>query len=508
MREVFFDEDTIYAPITPNVHSAISVIRISGDRAIEIVDSIFRGKKKLRDAKTHTLLYGNIIDENGEKIDDVLVAIMKKPNSYTGEDVIEINCHGNPLIVAKITELLKKKGSRMALPGEFTKRAVLNGKLDLIQAEAVNSLIMSRNLSNLKISRHILDGVLSQKINEIKENLLNLLAYLEVLVDHPEEDLANRDWNFIENSIKMSIESLKNILDKSKNSKFFVEGIKLCIAGKTNAGKSSLMNALIGEDRSIVSNIPGTTRDVVKEILSIEGVPVSIFDTAGIRESRNIIEREGIKRTIESIKSSDVILAVFDISSKITEGDIRVIDTIKEYAKEKHIFIVLNKVDKIVKLDDLIASKSNAISKNITYNSEELEEKAIQVIEKNKKILQFKENLNKILYKKINDFDYFFVSAKEGFGIKKLSKNIIQKVIGDVESEINNILINNERHKELIQEAILSLESSYNSAIDRMSEEFIAIGIRDALGYIGEMIGEITTEDLMDRIFKNFCVGK
>lgn len=488
MREVFFDEDTIYAPITPNVHSPISVLRVSGEKAIEAVDNIFRGKKTLKQAKTHTLLYGNIVDEKGEKVDDVLVAVMKKPNSYTGEDVVEISCHGNPIIVARIMDLLKKQGIRMALPGEFTKRAVLNGKLDLIQAEAVNSLIMSKNLTNLKISRHILDGALSQKINEIKENLLNLLAYLEVLIDHPEEDLAHRDWNFIESSLLNAINALRTILYKSKNSKFFVEGIKICIAGKTNTGKSSLMNALVGEDRSIVSNIPGTTRDVVKEITSIEGVPVSLFDTAGIRKSKNTIEREGIKRTIEIIKSSDVILLLFDISSKLTQEDIDVVETLKKFAENKNIFLVLNKIDKLVHN----LSNEDAIE---TYKSEKL-------LKAKKEILSFLE------INKVEVSETFFISARFGFGVKNLSKSIVQKVIGDVESEVNNILVNNERHRELIQQAIYSLEESYTSALDRMSEEFVAIGIRDALSYIGEMVGEVTTEDLMDRIFRNFCVGK
>ncbi len=489
MREIFFDEDTIYAPITPNVHSAVSIIRVSGEKSIESVDKIFRGKKKLKDAKTHSILYGYIVDEKEEKIDDVLVSVMRKPNSYTAEDVVEINCHGNPLIVTKILELLKNQNLRMALPGEFTKRAVLNGKIDLIQAEAVNSLIMSKNLTNLKISRNILNGNLSKIVNEIKEKLLDLLAYLEVLVDHPEEDLAERNWEFIENSIKNVIKKLKNILDKSKNSRFFTEGIKICIVGKTNSGKSSLMNSMLGEDRSIVSKIPGTTRDVVKEITSIEGVPVSILDTAGIRKSKNLLEKEGIKRTINSIKSSDVILLVFDISTKISKKDVSVIETIKNHAKEKNIFVVLNKIDKLTK---------KPIKNLDTFN-----------IEKNKKILKRKDDiLNLLKENNITPTEYFIVSAKKGIGIKKLTKTIVEKIIGDVETEVNNILTNNERHKELIQDTIKSLEEALEATKQKMPEEFIAINVRDSLSYIGEMIGEVTTEDLMDKIFKNFCVGK
>ncbi|MFN4244847.1 MAG: tRNA uridine-5-carboxymethylaminomethyl(34) synthesis GTPase MnmE [Brevinematia bacterium] len=490
MREVFFDEDTIYAPVTPNVHSAVSIIRVSGDRAIEVVDKIFRGKRSIRESKTHTLLYGNIVGKDGEKIDDVLVAVMRKPNSYTGEDVVEINCHGNPIIVSRILELLKWHGLRMALPGEFTKRAVINGKIDLIQAEAINSLIMSRNAVNVRISRNILDGSLSRIIGEVKEKLLDLLAYLEVLVDHPEEDLAHRDWEFIEDSIRYSISVLKKILDKSKNSKFFTDGIKICIVGKTNSGKSSLMNALLGEDRSIVSNIPGTTRDVVKEITSIEGVPVSILDTAGIRESKNTIEMEGIKRTIKSIESSDVILAIFDFSSEISEKDITVVETIKKYASDKNVFVVFNKIDKLV----------SGLSK---------EEEFIEEIKNNKKLLSRENKIVKLLQENgITPVEYFFTSAKMGVGIKKLAKTIVTRVVGDVEAEVNNILINNERHREMVEKTIDSLGEALESAIQKMSEEFIAIGVRDALAYIGEMIGEITTEDLMDRIFKNFCIGK
>ncbi len=489
MREVFLDDDTIYAPITPNVHSAVSVIRVSGDKAIDGVDRIFKGKKSLKEVRTHTLVYGDIVDENGDRVDDVLVAVMRGPKSYTGEDVVEISCHGNPLIVGKIMELLKKQGFRMALPGEFTKRAVLNGKLDLIQAEAVNSLIMSKNISNLKISRHILDGALSEKISQVKENLLNLLAYLEVLVDHPEEDLANRDWEYIESSLKTSIQILEEIVEKSKSSKFFSEGLKICIAGKPNVGKSSLMNALLGQDRSIVSNIPGTTRDVVKEITSIEGVPVSLFDTAGIRIARNVIEREGIRRTIESIKSSDVIVLVFDISSKLSEGDKKVIDTIREFAKDKNVFIVFNKVDKV------------------------LEERFFEIeyekgISDEKLLSKFRLDNYTSLLDGLEVVDIFFVSIKKMWGIRELAKSIIHRVIGDVNEEVNNILVNNERHRQLIEDTINALKESLESTYERMSEEFIAIGVRDALAYISEMIGEITTEDLMDRIFKNFCVGK
>ncbi|MCX8028541.1 MAG: tRNA uridine-5-carboxymethylaminomethyl(34) synthesis GTPase MnmE [Brevinematales bacterium] len=485
MREVFLDEDTIFAPITPNMHSAITVIRISGDKAIEAVDRIFKGKKRVKDMATHTLLYGNIIDKN-EKIDDVVVALMRKPKSYTGEDVVEISCHGNPIIVGRIMELLKAQGLRMALPGEFTKRAVLNGKIDLLQAEAVNSLITSKNLSNVKISRNILDGKLSEEIKSVKEELLNLLAYLEVLVDHPEEDLANRDWEFIKSSIKNCILKLKKLLARSQKSRFFSEGLKICIAGKTNVGKSSLMNALVEEDRSIVSNIPGTTRDVVKEIISIEGVPISLSDTAGIRRSKNPIETEGIKRTIDSILSADAIILVFDSSKKLSDSDINLVNMIKDYIRNKNVFVVINKIDTLVEVQKLQTTSEK-----------------LPILEKVKhKVSKIFEDAN------LNVSEYFLVSAKYRYGINELSKSIIKNLVGDVEDEINNILINNERQRKLIEDTISSLEEAYETTLNRMSEEFIAIGIRDALSYIGEMIGEVTTEDLMDKIFQNFCIGK
>jgi tRNA modification GTPase len=474
MREVFFDEDTIFAPITPNVHSAVAYIRVSGDKAIDIVDKIFVGKREFKSVRSHSIVYGRIVD-NDEVVDDVLVSVMLSPNSYTGEDVVEIGCHGNPIIVGRVMELLKRHGARMARPGEFTRRAVLNSKMDLVQAEAVNSLIMSNNLSSLKVSRKLLDGKLSERVVRLKEKLLDLLAYLEVLVDHPEEDLAHRDWNYIEETIKGCVTEVEDIIEKSKKSSFFTEGIKLCIAGKTNVGKSSLMNAILGEDRAIVSNIPGTTRDVVKEIMSINGVPVSVFDTAGIRESKNVIETEGIRRTIESIKSADVILLVFDVSSKITKNDILVVESIKKYADNKDVFLILNKID--------IASEE-AINKK---------EKEIQKLLDEYKLRYLKE---------------FKISAKEKVNIGELKNSIVETVVGNVNDEIENILLVNSRHKELMSDVLSSLREALEAAQDRMSEEFIAIGIRDALAYIGEMIGEITTEDLMDRIFANFCVGK
>jgi len=474
MREVFFDEDTIFAPITPNVHSAVTYIRVSGSKAIDIVDNIFEGKKELKALKSHSLVYGKIVDGD-EVVDDVLVSVMRGPNSYTGEDVIEIGCHGNPIIVGRVMELLKKHGARMARPGEFTRRAVLNGRMDLVQAEAVNSLIMSNNLSSLKVSRRLLDGKLSEKIVSLKERLLDLLAYLEVLVDHPEEDLASRDWNYIEGTIKGCIKEVEDIIEKSRKSSFFTDGIKICIAGKTNVGKSSLMNAILGEDRAIVSNIPGTTRDVIKEIMSINGVPVSIFDTAGIRESKNVIESEGIRRTVESIKSSDVVLLVFDVSSRITRNDILVVESIKRYAESKVIFLILNKID-------LVSS---------------------EVIRKKEK--EIRELLEKYDLRYLKVFE---ISAKENVNVGELKNSIVETVIGNVNEEIENILLVNSRHKELMNDVLSSLNEALEAAESRMSEEFIAVGIRDALAYIGEMTGEVTTEDLMDRIFSNFCVGK
>ncbi len=474
MREVFFDEDTIFAPITPNVHSAVTYIRVSGSKAIDIVDNIFEGKKELKALKSHSLVYGKIVDGD-EVVDDVLVSVMRGPNSYTGEDVIEIGCHGNPIIVGRVMELLKKHGARMARPGEFTRRAVLNGRMDLVQAEAVNSLIMSNNLSSLRVSRRLLDGKLSEKIVSLKERLLDLLAYLEVLVDHPEEDLASRDWNYIEGTIKGCIKEVEDIIEKSRKSSFFTDGIKICIAGKTNVGKSSLMNAILGEDRAIVSNIPGTTRDVIKEIMSINGVPVSIFDTAGIRESKNVIESEGIRRTVESIKSSDVVLLVFDVSSRITRNDILVVESIKRYAESKVIFLILNKID-------LVSS---------------------EVIRKKEK--EIRELLEKYDLRYLKVFE---ISAKENVNVGELKNSIVETVIGNVNEEIENILLVNSRHKELMNDVLSSLNEALEAAESRMSEEFIAVGIRDALAYIGEMTGEVTTEDLMDRIFSNFCVGK
>lgn len=309
------------------------------------------------------------------------------------------------------------------------------------------------------------------------------------MVDHPEEDLAERNWSYIEDTILSSINTLRDLIEKSRNSRFFVEGLKICIAGKTNAGKSSLMNALIGEDRSIVSNIPGTTRDVVKEIISIEGVPVSIFDTAGIRKSDDPLEQEGIRRTIRSIETSDIVVLVFDLSSNLSEEDSVVLETIREYARSKNVFVALNKVD-VFGLD-----LAPTTVDEVDLNNHEL-----------KKVVD-----DTVLFVKSSGVDvveYFLVSAKEGIGIKKLARKIVSSIVGDVESEVNNILINNERHRQLLEDTVSSLEDAYASVRDRMSEEFITIGIRDALSYIGEMVGEVTTEDLMDTIFRNFCVGK
>ena len=448
------EEDTIVALATPAGTGAISVIRISGSNSIDAADDIFRGRTSLKGVPTHTVHYGNVIDEKGELIDDVLVSVFRSPNSYTGEDSVEISTHGNPFISQKIIELLLSKNLRIAEPGEFTKRAFLNNRLDLAQAEAVADVINARTEVSLKGSRNQLDGLLSQKVNKLRESLLNASSFVELELDFAEEDVEFID----KKELIKRIDEIENEIDKLLATYSFGrvirDGVNVALVGKPNVGKSSLLNYILKESRAIVSEIPGTTRDVIREEVSIDGILFRLFDTAGMRVSDDAIEKEGVLRSREAVKNADQVLFIGDIEQSFSA---KLESEIKKLINSKNTIKVLNKID---------------LDKNISIDAD------------------------------------VRLSAKTGEGIDELFKVMKEKAIGRSIYSEKTAIVSNIRHYECLKRANESLIAAKESVEKKMSGEFIAVDLRNAEQNLAEIIGVVTTEDILNNIFSKFCIGK
>ncbi|HHW49137.1 MAG TPA: tRNA uridine-5-carboxymethylaminomethyl(34) synthesis GTPase MnmE, partial [Clostridiaceae bacterium] len=337
-----FENDTIAAISTPLGTGGIGIIRISGDDAFKIAEKIFKGKKDFGSIKSHTINYGKIVDpESGETVDEALLTKMEKPNTFTREDVVEINCHGGIVVLRRILALVLKEGARLAEPGEFTKRAFLNGRIDLSQAEAVIDLINSKTDESSKAAINQLEGKLSGKLKEIRNKLIELIAHIEVTVDYPEHDIEEITAEMVYKEVREIRGMLEKLLKSFERGRIIREGLKIVIVGKPNVGKSSLLNELAGKNKAIVTDIPGTTRDIIEEYINIKGIPVKIIDTAGIRETEDIVEKIGVDRAAEAIESADLVLMVLDAHEGIQHEDMAIIEKIKD---KKHIIIV-NKID-------------------------------------------------------------------------------------------------------------------------------------------------------------------
>lgn len=457
--------DTIAAISTSISSSGIGIIRISGEDSIGIADKLFKSKykKSLESVKTHTIHYGDIINPlDNEKIDEVLVSVMKEPNTFTKENIVEINCHGGVIVVQKILGLVLSNGARLAEPGEFTKRAFLNGRIDLSQAEAVIDIITAKTDLSLKSSVNQLDGSISKKIKDIRHSLIELIAHIEASIDYPEydiEEISNdnviRDMNSIE-------EDISKLLDTSDNGKIIREGIKTVIVGKPNVGKSSLMNTLLREDRAIVTDIAGTTRDVLEEYMNIKGIPLRIVDTAGIRNTEDIVEKIGVSKSKELLKDADLIIMMMDASSGFSSEDQSIIDLIKD----KKSIVLLNKVD----LD-------------IKTSVEEIKE------------------YNKHL-------DIIPISVKNEQGIEQIEEKIKDLFfLGNIQLN-DNIYITNVRHKTSLENALRSIEAVKESIKCGMPEDCWSIDLKNVYDYLGEITGDSVGENLIDQIFSQFCLGK
>ena len=458
--------DTIAAIATPMSHSGIGIIRISGTEAFTIIDKIYRSKKgtkkfkKLTEMESHTVHYGSIYDDE-TMIDEVLVLLMKAPRSYTAEDTVEIDCHGGILVMKRILETVIKAGARLAEPGEFTKRAFLNGRIDLSQAESVMDIIQAKNNFALESSIHQLQGSVSNKIKELRQKIIHEIAYIESALDDPEHISLEGYGDRLSEVILWLSEEIGKIIKSSENGELLKEGIQTVIVGKPNAGKSSLMNFLIGRERAIVTDIPGTTRDVLEEQILLDGILLNVVDTAGIRDTADLVEKIGVDKAKDYLQNADFIIYVVDGSASLDENDEEIIGLIEE----KKAVILLNKSDL-----------------EVVVEKEILEQKT------SKKVIS--------------------ISAKEGAGIQEFT-DYVKKLFFQGNLDFNDeVYVTNIRQKTALQESLESLRMVNDSIEANMPEDFYSIDLMNAYETLGSIIGEAVEEDLVNEIFSKFCMGK
>jgi tRNA modification GTPase len=456
-------DDTIAAIATPIGEGGLAVVRISGKSALAVADKSFlpvgKNSSKPTGAKSHTIHFGKII--RGEKvIDEVLLAVLRAPRTFTREDTVEISCHGGILPAKLVLDAILQNGARLAEPGEFTKRAFLNGRIDLAQAEAVADLIHSRTELALAAANEQLAGKLSQRINQLRDDLMHALAHIEAHIDFPDEDIAPDTKDKLLARLDEGVKFMDELLRTANEGQILRRGIRAAIVGRPNAGKSSLLNQLLGRDRAIVSPIPGTTRDTIEETANIRGLPVIFIDTAGLREARDQIEQEGIRRSRESLQSAEFILHVLDTSEPLAPAD----DSyIKEFAGKKRI-LVRNKVDLPAKLEKA-----------------EIQNLESEIVD---------------------------VSCATGQGIEQLKDEIKNLVwSGEIKAEMLQVMINS-RHQGALGRARDATQRAIDSLRDDLTLELVALELRIAVNYVGEIVGKTTTEDLLDSIFSTFCIGK
>ena len=459
--------DTISAIATPNGEGGIGIIRLSGPLAIPISTVLFHPSRQISDIKSYTIHHGQVIDpESNQVVDEVLLNVFRSPKSYTTEDMVEFNCHGGSIILRRVLELTLKHGARIADPGEFTKRAFLNGRIDLAQAEAVIDLIQAKSDIARQMAVDQLGGKLSQTIASINDQIIGLLAETEAMVDFPDEDLDFMDFSKILQSSKEIRLALDELIATADDGRIIREGINCAILGKPNVGKSSLLNALLETDRAIVTEIPGTTRDTIEESVSISGIPLNLIDTAGIRETDNLIEQHGVERSKSFLAEADLLLVMISAADPMDNVDIDLLNS----TVDRKAVIILNKIDLPMRT------------------------LPVQVKEQvqNKQIIE-----TSVLHSK---------------GVENLKSAILTEVlvshdVGDPRTSVSTI-VTNVRHYDALRRAKADLSCAIDSLCQRQSPEFVALDLRGCLDQLGEIVGKTTNEDILGRIFSQFCVGK
>lgn len=451
-------QETIIAPSTPPGISAIAVIRLSGSEAISLCSSVFRGRN-LSEQPSHTLHHG-WITENKKDIDEVVIGIFRAPHSYTGEDVVEISCHGSPFIVQRIIALFVEIGARPAKPGEFTQRAFLNGKLDLSQAEAVADMIASNSEAARKAAVSQMRGGFSQKIKELRQQLIDFAALVELELDFSEEDVEFANRAELKNLVSSLTSHVSVLIDSFKLGNVIKNGVNVVIAGRPNAGKSTLLNRLLNEERAIVSEIPGTTRDTIEEVLNIDGILFRLIDTAGIREAQDVIEKVGVERTFEKIKQSGILIYVFDAASMTKE---EVLADLKALNRENAPRI-------------LVGNKTDLLKTN-TWAPFDFSGETI------------------------------FISSKSGHNLHRIKEALVSKAVAKHTSS-DDVVVTNARHHEALLRSKLALEDVLIGIDSKISGELLALDIRRALDALGEITGSVVTDDILDSVFSRFCIGK
>lgn len=454
--------DTIAAISTAIGEAGIAIVRMSGDDSVNIIDEIFKSAsgKKMAEAENRKFLYGHIVD--GDKlIDEVLVVKMKGPHSYTAEDIVEIHCHGGVVSVKRILNLILSKGARLAEKGEFTKRGFLNGRIDLTQAEAVIDMIKAKTDLSFDMGLNQLSGALSEVLNKLKDELVSMQALIVANIDFPDEDIEDAAYHDLMDRSNKILDKMDNLLENSKNSRLLRDGINTVILGKPNVGKSSLLNGLLKYDRAIVTDIAGTTRDIIEDYINLDGVLLKITDTAGIRDTDDEVEKIGVNIAIEKLKEADLVIAIFDISREFDKDDEEILNLIKD---KKHITI-LNKDDLEQKISD-----------------EEI--------------------------KKYFKDDYLRLSVMENESVKKI-ENLIIDLFFDGELQISSdSVLSSLRHINALKEAKKALLEVNESLKQKVFLDLIEVDLENVIGHISEITGTITTEDILDRVFSDFCIGK
>lgn len=452
--------DTIAAISTPRGEGGIGIIRISGDKSFEILERIFNTKNPNRDLGFYKFNYG-FIHDNGKIVDEVMAVRMKAPKTYTCEDVVEINCHGGHLISEKVLELVLKNGARHAEQGEFTKRAFMNGRIDLSQAEAVMDIIHGKTEKSISLSLEQLRGDLRDKIASFKKALLDVTAHVNVVLDYPEEGIDDPLPSNLRENLENVYAEANRLISSYDKGKKIKEGIKTVIAGKPNVGKSTLLNSLLKEERAIVTHIPGTTRDVIEEIINIKGIPLVLTDTAGIRKTEDIVENIGVEKSKKFIENADLVLLVLDASRELETEDREVIEEIQNHNKKT--IVLLNKID----------------------------------LERKIELEEF--NLENILE----------ISAKDNIGIEDMEERIYSYIVEEnVEDSSEKLIITNIRHKTALEKTKDAIRNIFETIDAGMPMDLISVDLKEALDSLSEITGEISSEDILDHVFGNFCVGK